>query len=180
MFQMSLAHDRNVKGGKARPNILSNYGLSDYYRFYRSEKGVLDKAAFSAIMRECNKALVDEILVKAEEYTLPFGIGRISFRKRKNKAFMANNKIYSTAMIDWKKTVELWESNLHAKRNKIMVRYNNMHTGRYSFRIGMFSRRFKNKDYFGFRYKRSFKRLFSERIMEYNKPKIEAEIAKTI
>lgn len=177
---MSLIADRNIRGGKASPNIKTNYGTKDYYSFYKGEKGTLERSPFAAILRKCNKAVVEEVIENAEEYTLPHGIGKISFRKRKNKASVSGGKIFSTALVDWKKTMKLWEESPIARRNKIMVRYDNMHTGRYSFRISMFKRAFENKDYFAFRYKRSLKRAFAERILTYNKQKIEAQIAKTI
>jgi len=176
----NLIKERNRKGGYASPKIKGGYGKDDFYRHYRSKGGTLKRDPFARILRECNKAIVDELMESAEDYTLPHGIGRISFRKRKNKAFVSKDGIRSTALVDWKKTMQLWEENAHAKRNKILVRYTNMETGRYSFRIAMFNRLFKNKEYFAFRFKRSLKRTFAKRIKTYNKPKIEVEVTKTI
>lgn len=177
---MSLIEDRNRKGGLASPNIKAKFGTKDFFRYYRKNKGTLERDPFAVVLRECNKALMEEVLENAEEYTLPYGIGRISFRKRKNRAIVNGTKIYSTALVDWKKTMAMWEENPLAHRNKIKIRYNNMHTGRYSFRIAMFRRDFKNKEYFAFRFKRGLKRAFASRIKTYNKDKIEAQIAKTI
>lgn len=176
----TLITERNKKGGLASPNIKGGFGKMDFYRYYKENGGTLERDPFARILRECNEALVAELLEYAEDYTLPFGMGRISFRKRKNKAFVGKNGIRSTALVDWKKTMELWEENPQAKRNKILIRYSNMETGRYSFRIAMFARGFKNKEFFAFRFKRSFKRKFADRIKTYNKPKIEVEITKTI
>jgi hypothetical protein len=175
-----IIKDRNVKGGLASPNIMGGYGRDDFYSYYRKNGGTLNRDPFARILRECNKALMEELMVGAEDYTLPCGLGRISFRKRKNKAYVSNGGIKSTALIDWKKTMELWQSDPQAKRNKVLLRYTNMNTARYSFRIAMFNRLFKNKEYFAFRFKRGFKRKFSERINTYNLPKIEVEITKTI
>jgi len=179
---MDIIRERNVAGGSAKPKIMVSYGVDQYYKYYRSNKGTLDKGSFAAIMRECNKIVMEEVLENAEEYTLPHGIGRISFRKRKNKAFVSpkGGAIRTNALVDWKKTMELWQGSAHAKRNKILIRYNNMHTGRYSMRISMFARKINNKEYFAFQYKRGFKRKFAERIFTYNKDKIEVQITKTI
>jgi len=172
--------ERNLKGGYARPKIVANYGTNDYFKYYKKQKGRLERTPFAAILRDCNKALVEEILKEAEEFTLPCNMGRISFRKRKNKAYLSKEGIRSNALVDWKATMELWQRDLNAHRNKIMVKYNNMHTGRYSFRISLFNRTFINKEFFAFRFKRSFKRAFAKRIMTYNENKIEAQIVKTI
>jgi len=169
-----------LKGGLSSPKICGGYGKDDFYKYYRANGGTLKRDPFARILRECNKALVEELIEYAEDYTLPYGIGRISFRKRKNKAYVSKNGIRSTALPDWKSTMQLWEDNPHAKRNKILIRYTNMTTARYSFRISMFNRLFKNREYFAFRFKRSFKRKFSERIKSYSKPKIEVEVTKTI
>lgn len=177
---MDITHSRNVKGGLASPTLKAGYKTYDYFKFYRKNKGSLDKSDFSAVLRECNKAVVEEITETAEEYVLPAGMGKVSFRKRKNKVVMTETGIKSNALVDWKKTMDLWESDPLAKRNKILVRYTNMHTGRYSIRITIFSRKFFNREYFAFRFKRSFKRALAKRILTYNKNKIEVQIAKTI
>ena len=179
---MSIITDRNIAGGSAKPKIMISFGVNQFYKYYKQNKGPLDKGAFGAIIRECNKIVMEEVLRDAEEYTLPHGIGRISFRKRKNKAFIpkSGGKIKTNALVDWKKTMEHWIDNPLARRNKIRIRYNNMHTGRYSMRISMFNRKLHNKEYFAFQYKRGFKRKFAERIFTYNKDKIEVQITKTI
>lgn len=177
---MNLTRARNIKGGKASSKIKVKFGTSHYYNYYKKHKGVLERDPFLQILRECNKVIIEEVLESAEEYALPFGLGKISFRKRKNKARVVDGKVFSNALTDWKKTMELWESNPQAHRNRIKVKYTNMHTGRYSFRMAIMGRKFKNKEYFAFRFKRDFKRMFAKRIFTYNKPKIEAQITKTI
>jgi len=175
-----IIKDRNIRGGKASPNIKGGYGKADFYKYYRANGGTLNRDPFACIIRACNAALVEELIEYAEDYTLPYSLGRISFRKRKNKAYISKDGIKSTALVDWKKTMELWATNPQAKRTKVRIKYSNMATGRYSFRISMFKRLFKNKEYFAFRFKRGLKRKFAARINSYEKPKIEAEITKTI
>lgn len=172
----SLVHRRNVKGGHASPRIKGGYSTKDYYRHYRSKGGKLHSDVYARVLREANKALTEILIDGAHDYTLPHGMGRISFRKRKNKAYITRGKVRATTLVDWKATMELWEDNPQAKRNKILIRYSNLKTGRYSFRIKMLSRRFKNNSWFAFRFKRSFKRDFAKRINTYNKPKIDAII----
>ncbi len=177
---MSLINDRNIKGGKASVKLQTNFGIRDYYKYYRQHKGSLLRDSYAQIIRECNNVVVEEVLENAEEFTLPGGIGRISFRKRKTRSKAVSGKVYTSALVDWKKTMLLWEDDLIARRNKITIKYNNMHTGRYSFRVAMFKRTFKNNEYFAFRFKRSFKRKFAKRVFTYNKPKIEMQISKQI
>lgn len=172
----SIIHRRNVKGGLASPLIKGGYSKSDYYKFYRKEGGKLPREVYARVLRKSNKALADLLIDGAYDYTLPHGMGRISFRKRKNKAYITKGKVKATTLVDWKATMELWEEKPLAKRNKILLRYSNLTTGRYSFRIKMLSRRFKNSEWFAFRFKRSFKRDFATRINTYNKPKIDALI----
>lgn len=177
---MSITSDRNRRGGLASPKIVGGYSNSDYYRFYRENGGTLNKASFSRILRSVNKALVEEVLDNAESVTFPYGMGSISFRKRKNKAFMTKDGLRVSSPVDWKKTINLWENDSQAHRNKIRIRYSNMHTARYSFKIKCFRRKFENKEYFGMVFKRSLKRAFAERINTYEKPKIDAYINKNI
>ena len=177
-MEESITERRNKRGGYASPKIKGGFGNKDYYKYYRQNGGSLLRDPYARILKAVNKALVEELIDGANDYTLPFGLGKISFRKRKNKAFITKNGVRATTLVNWKATMELWEENPQAKRNKILLRYTNLSTGRYSFRIKMYTRRFKNKDYFAFRFKRSFKRDFATRINTYNKPKIEAQITK--
>jgi hypothetical protein len=180
MEESNFIEERNLKGGLASPNVKGGYGVKDYYKFYKQGGGMLSIKDYRRIMRNANAAVVDEVQMFAEDYTLPAGIGRIVFRKRKNKIYMVDGKPKSTAQIDWKSTGELWMTNTAARAAKILKRYTGLTTGRYTFRIAMHARRFKNSEYFAFIYKRSFKRKFATRINSYHLPKIEVEIAKTI
>jgi hypothetical protein len=171
---------RNLKGGYASPKVKGGKGKDDFYKHYKKKGGGLSKDPFARIMRQTNKAVVEELMMFGEDYTLPHGIGRIVFRKRKNQAFMKDGKIVSNQLIDWKASMALWQENPQAKRNKILLKFSSLETGRYSFRIAMFGRKFNNKEYFAFSYKRSFKRAFAKRIKDYSLPKLEVEITKTI
>ena len=176
---MDIIKDRNIKGGKAVPKVRGGYGIEDYYKFYKKGKGMLDTVSFSRIIKSVNKAMVEEVIESAEAFPLPYGMGIIEFRKVKNKAIKTDEGIISNTPVDWQKTMALWEKSPVAYKSKVMVKYSNMHTGRYSFRIRCYSRKFKNKEYFQMTYKRSFKRAFAKRIMTYNKPKIEAYVTNT-
>jgi len=177
---MSITDDRNKRGGYASPKIMGGYGVPDYYRFYKMNGGAVERGAFSRILKGVNKAMVEEIVDTAEGFTLPYGMGRIEFRKRKNKAFMTTEGLRSNSAVDWKKTMDLWEVDTRAHRNRVKVKYTNMHTARYSFRIKCFDRKFENREYFKMTFKRSLKRSFADRINTYNKPKIDAYITKKI
>lgn len=173
---MDLIEQRNYNGGKARPRVMGGFKTEDYYRYYRNNKGALKLSAFRRIIRAANKALVEEVLANAESYTLPYGIGTIDFRKSKNRAFMTKDGVKSSSPVDWKKTMELWVEDSQAHRNKIKVKYSNMHTARYSFSVRCFNKRFKNHEYFKMTFKRSFKRALAERIMSYQGRSIDASI----
>ncbi len=176
----SIIDKRNRRGGLASPKVKGGYGMRDFYKFYCESGGTLSYSKYSTIMRQANTCLTEELLKNAEDYILPHGIGTVSFRKRKNKTYVSKGNILTTAQPDWTKTLKLWEENSQAKRNKILVRYTNVHTGRYSFRVKLFARKFKNKEYFAFKYNRSFKRRFAERIFDYSKANIETQIEKNI
>ena len=177
---MGAIEERNKRGGQASPKVMGGYGTTDYYRFYKKNGGALEKSAFSRILRAANKVVAEEVVDSAETFTLPYGLGQIAFRKRKNKAFMTSKGLRSNSPVNWKETMELWEKDDHARRNKITVKYSNMHTARYSFKIRCFNRRFENREYFMMTFKRSMKRAFADRINTYNKPKLDAYIEKNI
>jgi len=174
---MGLIEDRNKRGGEASVKVKTTYGITNYYRFYKQRGGALEKSAFSRIMKSANKILIEELIENAEEYRLPENLGKIAFRKRKNEAFMTSKGIRSNSAVNWKKTMELWENDPRAHEARIKIKYSNMHTSRYMFKIKVFERRFKNRQYFKMDIKRSAKRAFAQRIKTYNKPKIDAYIS---
>ena len=88
---------------------------------------------------------------------------------------MKDGKVRSTAAINWKDTMELWENDPRAAANKILIRHKNLSTSRYSFRIQTFKRTYLNNEFFSLWYKRTFKRKFAKRIGSYRLPKIEVE-----
>lgn len=173
---MSLTSKRNMRGGLASAKIKGGYGIPHYYSFYKQRGGTQDRSAFSRITKAANKAMIDILVEGAEQYTLPNKMGTITFRKVKNVAFMTKDGIRSNSPVNWQKTMDLWEKDTRAHKARIKIKYDNMHTGRYSFRIKVFGKKYKNRDFFGVSIKRSTKRNFAKRIKTYNKPKIEAYV----
>lgn len=146
------------------------YGMGDYYNYYainnfkeyseekkrtviyKNSKYFVDRATFSKIISDFNKAVCEEVLYENFEYKLPARMGEISIKKYKPKIeFDENGKLKSrTLPVDWKATNELWNNNPEAKEQKKLVRFLNDHTN------GFISKWYYVKNYANYKYKSGY------------------------
>lgn len=154
-----------------------SYGMIDYFKYYnKNNKYKVDRKTFSYIVSELNKTVVENMLEDSLDFKLPGRCGAIVIRKSKRKVKIINDKIVNTNPPDWNKTMKLWEKDPECKKNKILIRHNNIHTAGFVFQI-LYSRslaNFKNKSFYTFKAARKFKRDLTKRINNYIKPKFDS------
>jgi hypothetical protein len=142
----------------------SDYGVNDYYKYYKSKGGTLSPKVFGKILKEFNKGLYPIICTPEYVYSLPKRLGTISIVKVKNFIkFTEEGKLITNLPPDWDKTLTLWAENEEARENKIIIRVENKDTERYTFRL------FYNKSRAVYRNKSVYKLQFNRGLKVYLK-----------
>lgn len=158
------------------------YGMKDYYNFFCKENPyiTISKKQFHNIISEFNK-LVAKSLIEDLSIKLPNRLGDIEIVKTKRKAYISKDgKLKNNIPIDWKATNLLWEKDPKMKKNKVLIRFSNVNTDGYVFRIYYNKRNaiYKNKTIYFFKPVRSLARSITERINDYSKIKFDTYIKK--
>lgn len=160
---------------------LNKYGMKDYYKFFKKNYPEIDlpRQKFNDIISSYNEALASYIIDNLT-YTLPFRLGKIEILKDKREIYIdpKTGKVKNTFPVDWKATKELWNKDLEAKKSKILIRYKNLKTGGYVFRIhyNVKTALYKGKTVYKFKPVRSFARALAARINDYSKDKYDTYI----
>ena len=153
----------------------SDYGISDYYKFY-SKINKIDKKLYNTIITDFNKEIVNLIIENNLIYYIPYLGFEIIIKKDKRRPRIVDGKLINNIPIDWKETNLLWSRDIEAKEKKLLVRYNNSHSSGYVFRIYFkkFKTNIKNRNLFRFKPNRTFQRALSTRIKDPNKDNFDA------
>jgi hypothetical protein len=162
-----------IKNKRTQGKIKTHYGLSDYYKYFRTEypEIKMNKTLYSNIISDFNKAIIDLIIEENLEYDLTHLGSTLSIKKDKRVPSIKNGKLYNTAPVDWVATNKLWSEDIEAKEKKLLVRHNNYHTMKYVFRIYFkkYKYPFINKKLYSFKANRAFSRLLGARIKDETK-----------
>lgn len=149
----------------------ADYGLTDYRKFYIEKHGDIDTKLYSSVVRDFNKGIAHLIVEESMRYKIPFIGFEMFIAKSKRGPKLVNGQLVNTVPVDWRSTLDLWESDKEAKEKKLLVRYNNYHTSGYVFRIYVrkSGSKMKNKSYYRIRPNRKFQRSLSSRIKDQSK-----------
>lgn len=113
--------------------IMSDYGIIDYYKYYRKHGGDLSYQMFSKILRDFNNRVAEIIVNNEYSYKLPAKMGVITLVKKKNFVKFRQNKVVTNYPVNYKATGELWERDPEAKAAKKLIRYDNRHSNKFSY-----------------------------------------------
>lgn len=154
---------------KRNHKINSDYGLADYYRFYKKKykNKKVSRLVYNSMINDFNSYVRDRIAHKGDGYVFPFKMGKMELRKVKTVVRISEDgTIVNKLPVNWKDTKELWRESPTAKEKQIKVRYTNEHTGGYAFRISYLRARanYKNKSIYQMQFNRQLKRTLSESI----------------
>jgi hypothetical protein len=104
-------------------DIKSDYGLNDYFRFYKNNGGKLPKNKFREIIYTFN-TYVQDVIAEGIDYILPKRLGKICIRKYETylKFDSETNTVRTNRPIDHKATKELHTQHPETKEQGLLVR----------------------------------------------------------
>lgn len=153
--------------------IPADYGMLDYYNHYKrtNQESNISRKVYSDVISQFNKKVMELVIEENFEYVMPRLLLSIDVRKDKRRITLREGKVHNTSPIDWKTTRSLWEKDSESKKNKVIVKYRNNHTGGYVFRLycHKYRCRFVNSSAYKFKPSRNFKRMLGKRINHPNK-----------
>lgn len=114
--------------------IHSHFGSNDFYSYYKENGGELSRRDFGAILKSINNRISDKIL-EGYSFKMPFRMGILSITRKKEFVGIKDGKAITNRPIDYKSTIELWNSNPEAKEQKKLVRFLNKHTNGWIYKI---------------------------------------------
>lgn len=162
----------SFKRGKVKYKL--DVKSTDFYKYYNSiyknTKHQVNGDSFRKIIKLFNESLMNEIVFKAYDFNIPYGLGKICIRKTKSKNRIKDGKVVITQPIDWKATKELWQSDEEAKNLKKLVRINNTHTDNYicGFKYKIGTAKSLNVKAYGFKVSRPNKSLLTKVLKDEN------------
>lgn len=110
----------------------------DFFKFYDDntiKKHKVNYQTFRKVVKMFNEALINEIIIKAYDFKMPYSLGRLCIRKNKIKNKIVDGKVIIKQPIDWKATKTLWDEDEEARIAKKLVRIDNSHSDNYIARI---------------------------------------------
>lgn len=145
--------------------ITVDYGMKDYYKFYRQQGGTADRITFSKVFTNYLYEAKEELLVN-KKFKFPHALGALSIKKYKPKLKLDNDgNLINKFPVNIKATNDLWKSDEEAKEKRILVRHMNRHTDGYTFTIQWNKGSFKHCGYYQFSKYRTLKRELAKRII---------------
>lgn len=145
--------------------LFSDYGISDYYKYYKQHGGTLDKRTYSKVLRDIIIEMRRVVIENNYRYKLPARLGYIGTRRYKNKVFI-NKKGRQVILYppDFKTTMEMWELYPELREKKTLIRYENKHTNGYSYKIVYRKKTgcYTNKTIYLMQFNREFKLEFKD------------------
>lgn len=163
---------------KHKADVKSN----DFYKYYRkhymkhknrliSEDSpyYLTKDQYMEILLDFNLMLKNQV-IEGKTITIPMKFGNIAIRKHKLKPKVINNKIVNMS-INWKETIELWESDESAYKQKRLIRNLNKNSNGFVAKIRWIkdNSTVLHKTHYTFMPCRTFKRDVAKAIKEESK-----------
>ena len=133
-----------------------SYVMQDVSRAY-------NKPLFSKIIKLVNYYIIESLL-QGSTIKLPWGMGSLGLRKFTPVKEIIDNKIHTTLPIDWKTTLELWNTDSKSKELKTLIRFNSDTI--YTLYYDKHQANYKNKFYYRFVFPRSIKIRLSKLINE--------------
>ena len=167
-----------IKNKRTQGKIKKDYGMPDYYKFFKKEYPELDipNKKFYNVIADFNEKITELIIEENLDYQLPHLGSSIAVKKLKQVPVITNGKLVNKSPVDWVATNKLWNEDEEAKEKKLLVRFTNYHTSKYVFRLYFkkYIYSFKNKKYYKFKTVRSFARALATRIKDENKNNYDA------
>lgn len=160
---------RQRKGLIRTHKVISDYGIEDYYRYYKKKKGkeAVTYKEYSKILDLVFNAVRTKLATTMYDFKLPFSLGRIVVRKYIPKVKLdENGEPFKRLAPNWVATKKLWAEYPEAKESKQLVYHTNEHSSGYLFTIDYKKDgcKFANRVFYTAQINRKFKRDVSKSI----------------
>lgn len=160
----------NIKKVREKRNhkIKNSYGVQDAYKYYKkirpkNNQFNLTQTQYSQIIREINNLLILSFL-QGNNINFPKRMGTLYLVKNTTKLYNKKGKLRNTYPINWKKTLELWETDQEAYNNRSLVK--DITKQVFKVKYDKSKANYLNKSVFDFKINRAFKLKLKECIIE--------------
>lgn len=158
--------EKFVRPPRGKSKIHNSFGVYDAYKLLSKSKWLnigkpVTSKDFYAIVRKVNKLLADEI-ANGRDAQFPSGMGKIELTKVKPGAHLFDGRVHVTYPVDWKETIDLWNRDEEARKNKVRVRRENKFT--YRTRYNRHNCKYGNNRLYKFKLNRFVKIALKENI----------------
>lgn len=148
--------------------IKNSLGVYDAYKWIRKNKWLnigepVTEHQFYYIVRNINNCLAENLLL-GEDIVFPQRMGSLELRKYDAKISFNNNKLVTNLPIDWNRTINLWQEDEEAYKNKTLVKMEEKEI----FKVYYNKKRanYNNKSFMRFHVNRSLKVKIKQRIKD--------------
>ena len=104
-------------------SIKCDYGIKDYFKYYKNNGGKLDHKTFRNVLYTFNRGLYEIICTTNYEYKLPKKLGSIFVVESETFVDSDNSVLKTNRAIDYKTTLDVWEKNPELREQKFVVRF---------------------------------------------------------
>lgn len=158
---------RQRKGLIRTHKVISDYGVSDYYKFYKeSRKSDISYSLYSRVLDDILKGIADAMSNQMYDFKLPFNLGRIITRKfAPPLKYDEDGNPFIKRGIDWNGTRLLWAEHPELEKKQYLYHMND-HSSGYTFTIIYRKRgcKFRNRLYYTAQVNRAIKRNIAKKI----------------
>lgn len=146
---------------KRRVSLSTDYHSKDFYKYIRQYINIEEKL-LAYIVRDLQKGIAKYIL-GGKKVVLPH-LGTLELRKFKRSIKMIDGVVKTNLPINWKATLDLWETDERAYKDRVLIRLNMP----YIYRVYYIhtSLRFKNLPFIRFKLSRRLKRALTPLIQD--------------
>lgn len=149
-----------------------DYGNADYYKFYRANyDNTVYLPTYRRVIKFINTKIMNAITDNNYEFKIPKRLGIIAVRKHKKSILTkGNSPIGYNLAPDWKATKEMWEQFPELKELGKVIKFENKHSGGYTYVIKYYKRsaNYKNKSLYKFKATRTMTRRLASNIKNNN------------
>lgn len=145
--------------------INNSYGIRDFYKHYKKNTDSnIKESTYSDIIKDIN-TIISINLSKNKSFKIPNNLGIIEIRKY-NTYIKYKDGIVTNLPIDWNKTLHLWEEDIEAYNNKVLIRIETKEV--FKLYYNKKKAKFRNKSYYEFNFNRRLKHRIKTQIEEGN------------
>ena len=146
--------------------VTHSHGNKDAWRWLKKNKWLdlgqpVTERDFGLIVKTINRYLVEKLL-SGYDIVFPCRMGRVELRKYFSRIWYEGDKLRTNLPIDWKRTLQLWNSDKEAQDRKFLVRQEEQ--ALFKIIYSKKSANFNNKTFYQFGAARGVKKALKDKI----------------